>query len=192
MSHREQKEFCKWVKKLHPQYFKNVDVVDVGSLDINGNNRGLFGRSRYVGVDIVNGYNVDVVGYAHEVLHQIEFKERTPVWNHELSRIEEVSYCDVTISTEALEHDKFWHLTLRSMYDKLRPLGLMIITCGGVGRSEHGTYTERPEDSPGTNDHYSNISNRMFESVLPPRLFKTYYLTQDERNCDLQFFGIKY
>ena len=40
-------------------------MLDVGSLDINGNNRHLFENCEYVGLDVAPGRNVDVVSTAH-------------------------------------------------------------------------------------------------------------------------------
>ena len=61
MAHPEQKVWCNYVKKKHPEMFKNVHVCDIGSLDINGNNRYLFEDYKYIGVDIYPGRNVDVI-----------------------------------------------------------------------------------------------------------------------------------
>jgi hypothetical protein len=95
----------------------------------------------------------------------------------------------VVISTEMLEHDKYWAESLLSMYDHLRPEGLLIITAGGDLRHEHGTHNHTPQDSPGTLDYYKNISNEMFKSVLPESLFKEYFIRQ--YHADFQFYGIK-
>ena len=38
-----------------------LDILDVGSADVNGNYRGLFLGHRYVGLDIVEAPNVDIV-----------------------------------------------------------------------------------------------------------------------------------
>lgn len=190
MSHKAQKDFCKSVKKSYPNFFRRVNVIDVGSLDINGNNRGLFSKSHYVGIDVENGDNVDVVGAAHEVIEGIErLVEPNYTWNPHLHRIEQGKKFDVVISTEALEHDKYWDKTLQSMYDKLRSGGLLLITCAGNGRAEHGTSKSRPQDSPATNDYYANVSNGMFASILQPYMFDVYFLRQID--TDLQFYGIK-
>jgi len=176
---------------MYPQHFKRVNVIDVGSLDINGHNRGLFSRCHYIGIDVHDGYNVDIVGRAHAVMADLEPKDGLidVTWNPHHTRIETNGKFDTIISTEALEHDCYLHLTLVGMYNKLRPGGLLLITCAGDGRKEHGTTANRPEDSPGTNDYYSNVSNRMFSSILPPALFKVYHLKQVD--TDLQFYGIK-
>ena len=69
MAHPEQKVWCNYVKQKRPEFFKNVHVCDIGSLDINCNNRYLFEDYKYVGVDICTGRNVDVVMKAHEFNH---------------------------------------------------------------------------------------------------------------------------
>lgn len=182
MAHREQRQFCRWVRKRNRAYFHNVNVVDIGSLDINGNNRYLFRNYCYVGIDLVKGKNVDRVGIAKDVIAEMIDTEDY----HYHRRL-----TDVVISTEMLEHDKTWRESLQVMHDLLRPGGLLLITCAGVGRREHGTTHSSPSDSPATNDYYQNVSNEMFASVLAPSLFTEYYLNQDSRQHDLQFFGIK-
>ena len=37
MSHKEQQDFFESVKNKFPQHFTDVRVLDIGSLDINGN-----------------------------------------------------------------------------------------------------------------------------------------------------------
>lgn len=192
MSHPAQRRFCKTVRKLFPAFFRRVNVVDIGSQDINGCARGLFRKSFYVGVDIHPGRNVDVVGRGHLVLPTLTPKlQPNYVWNPHLTRIECDGLFDTVISMEALEHDEFWRDTLRAMYAKLKPGGLLMITCAGDGRPEHGTTAHRPQDSPGTVDYYKNLSNEMFSEVLPAHLFTKYHLEQHSENCDLQFYGIK-
>lgn len=169
--HKEQRVFVKGVKKKYPWYFEKTKVIDVGSLDINGNNRYLFKGSSYLGIDIVAGKNVDLVGPAHEALIKCP-----PV--------------DVVISTECLEHDKDWKLTLQAMYHSLRRGGLMIMTCAGMGREEHGTNDHHPWCSPGTNDYYENRSVFDIANILPmAHLFQAYHLEQNK--LDIQFYGIK-
>jgi len=192
MSHKAQRDFCKSVRNIFPEHFKRKNVIDVGSLDINGNNRYLFRRCYYVGVDIVEGANVDVVGKAHEVLPNLKPElEVNYVWNPHLTRIQGSTRFDTIISTEALEHDIHWEETLKAMYNKLIRRGLLLITAGGDGREEHGTHNHTPLASPGTNDYYRNISNGMFASVLPPNFFTTYYINQASETNDFQFYGIK-
>ena len=188
MSHLAQQRFCKQVKKLFPAHFKRVNVIDVGSLDINGNNRYLFKRSHYIGIDLQAGKNVDVVGRAHEVMPNLTTAPGGHVeWDGTDKRI--AHKFDTIISTEALEHDQYIFSTLRSVYNKLKPGGLLLITCAGDGRAEHGTTNNHPESSPFTNDYYANVSNKMFSAILPADQFSIYHLQQV--NGDLQFYGIK-
>jgi SAM-dependent methyltransferase len=183
MSHREQRQFCKSVRRKYPSFFSGCNVVDVGSLDINGNNKYLFHRCGYMGIDIVPGKNVNRVGVAKDVL-----KDLNDTYEYSYHGLIQV---DTIISTEMLEHDATWKESLKAMYDLLRPGGLLLITAAGDGRREHGTHQHSPTDSPGTNGYYCNVSNQMFASVLPATLFTTYYLNQDPRKFDMQFFGIK-
>ena len=188
MSHKAQVRFCKSIKRKFPDYFCRKKVIDVGSMDINGNNRRFFYRCNYVGVDIVDGRNVNIVGVAHEVIHSIfyemVFKDGKLILTPNV---------DTIISTEALEHDRYYKQTLEAMYYSLRPGGLLVITCAGVGREEHGTTDNNAWCSPGTNDYYKNITNEMFADILPAQLFDVYHLEQYNKgkDRDLQFFGIK-
>jgi hypothetical protein len=100
MAHQQQIDFCKSVKERFPQYFENVSVLDIGSLDINGNNHYLFTNYRYVGVDLGEGKNVNVVSRGHEYKTQDRY--------------------DVVISTECFEHDSYWVETFKNMYGNNR------------------------------------------------------------------------
>lgn len=199
MAHDAQINFCKKVKSLLPQYFNRVNVIDVGSRDITDargrsrypSNRGLFRRSFYLGIDLEPGKNVDVVGRAHLVLPNLAptINAAKALWNDNYKRIEVDQRFETIISTECLEHDAYFNLTLEAMYMKLRPGGLLLITCAGEGRPEHGTYEHDPGSSPSTNDYYCNVTRRMFAGVLTPGLFTVYHLA--EIDTDLQFYGVK-
>lgn len=188
MSHPSQVNFVKSVRKKYPSFFKRVKAVDVGSLDINGNNKRFFKYSDYIGIDIVEGRNVDVVGVAHEKLFEVT---GSVCFNG--SEWVKTPNVQTIISTEALEHDKHYKKTLAVMYDVLMPGGLMVITAAGVGRPEHGTTENHAWCSPGTNDYYQNITNEMFSEILHPSLFTTYHLeqAQQKEGCDMQFYGVK-
>ncbi|MBU0973854.1 MAG: class I SAM-dependent methyltransferase [Proteobacteria bacterium] len=169
MAHKEQIQFCQEVKKCFPEYFKGTKVLDVGSLDINGTNRYLFEDCEYIGIDVLKGKNVDIVIPVHEYIP--------------------IRQVDVVVSTEMLEHDKYWKASLKAMYDLLREGGLMLITCATKGRKEHGTHEKEPESSPGTLGYYKNIYLKEFNRQLPGHLFKDYRL--QVVGTDLQFYGIK-
>jgi hypothetical protein len=95
------------------------------------------------------------------------------------------------VSTEMLEHDVHWQDSLKSMYDNLRSGGLLILTCAGPNRHEHGTTRTTPKDAPFTNDYYRNISTDDFSSVLPHTLFDEYELLYNRTKTDLYFHGKK-
>jgi hypothetical protein len=173
MAHAEQRQFCEYVKNKFPIYFKNKLVLDCGSLDINGNNRYLFTKCDYIGVDVIAGKNVDVISPVHQL-----------------------TYCpeifDVIISTEMLEHDKYYQLSLKKMIGLLFPGGLLFFTCATEGRQEHGTTDKHPACSPGTLDYYKNITEQDIRFCLNiDKIFKEYEFKLNTDTHDLYFWGIK-
>ncbi len=167
--HKEVKEFCEGIKRRFPEYFRDKDVLDCGSLDINGNNRYLFSNCRYLGIDICVGKNVDVV---------------TPV--HLFKTLERF---DVIISTEMLEHDSNWSRSLMNMFRLLNFDGLLIFTAAGTNRPVHGTSNENPWDSPKTNDYYQNITVDMIVEALDFNEFSWFEISY--LGTDIRFAGIK-
>jgi hypothetical protein len=59
--HTEAHNFMVFVKGILSESFKNKRVLDVGSGDINGNNKSLFENSEYHGNDVVQAKNVTIV-----------------------------------------------------------------------------------------------------------------------------------
>lgn len=129
MAHERQQEFCAQVKHLYPEFFKNVHVLDVGSLDINGNNKCLFENCTYVGIDVGPGNNVDEVCSGHAYAAA------------------DASF-DTIISTECFEHDMHYEQTITNIVRMLKPGGLFVFTCAGPGRAEHGTLRSQVQDAP--------------------------------------------
>src|SRR4051812_26542930 len=171
--HLEVKNFVKATRKRFKKYFIRKKVLEVGSKYINGSVRKYFYFCNYTGVDIGSGKGVDISGRLSEVVSKLNPKYQT------------------VISTEALEHDFEWQNSLKLMYDLLEDEGLLIITCAGPHRGEHGTARSEGKMSPDTNDYYGNVSVEDFEQVLPPALFNTYVLQYAAGKSDLQFYGIK-
>ena len=168
--HKEVKRFCLSVKNDYPQFFQNSDVLDCGSLDINGNNRWLFDDCNYMGIDIVEGKNVDIVTKVHDLKMDHHF--------------------DCVISTEMLEHDEDFAASLNAMFNFLKPGGLLLITAAGYGREEHGTFEIKPQDSPLTNNYYCNISVSMLLQGLDLTRFSSYTISYYK--TDIRFSGIKF
>jgi cyclopropane fatty-acyl-phospholipid synthase-like methyltransferase len=177
MAHPAQAEFCKSVKEKLPQYFTGVNVLDIGSLDINGNNRYLFDNYNYTGIDIGPGKNVDVVCKGHEFKPEVLF--------------------DVVISTECFEHDKHYAETLNNAVRLLKPGGLLLFTCATTGRPEHGTTRSKTEwASPYSHiqfeEYYKNLTQEDIEQALPVKeIFSSYEFGVNQQACDLYFWGVK-
>ncbi len=167
--HKEVKRFCLSVKYEHPQFFKNTDVLDCGSLDINGSNRWLFDDCNYLGIDIVEGKNVDIVTRVHEFTTDFQF--------------------DCVISTEMLEHDEYFAASLNTMFKCTKQGGLLLITAAGYGREEHGTNEYKPQDSPMTRDYYRNVDVTMLLQGLDLTKFSWYSISY--LKTDIRFAGIK-
>ena len=179
MAHKEQAEFCTKVKNLLPQFFENKKVLDVGSLDINGNNKFLFKNCDYTGIDIGHGKNVDYVTKTHEYDAPSE-------------------YYDVIISTECFEHDMFYELSIENSYRMLKKGGLFLFTCATTGRPEHGTRKTTPQDAPlllnyaSWSDYYKNLTEediKKFHKVS--ELYSDYKFEVNNESHDLYFYGIK-
>lgn len=177
MAHPEQQQFMLSVKSKFPEKFTNVRVLDVGSLDINGNNRYLFDeKSKYLGIDVGLGKNVDIVCRGHEFIDYHGF--------------------DTIVSTECFEHDEFWKKTIANIIKLLRPSGLFAFTCASDGRQEHGTKRTTPQDSPFTsliNDYYHNLTEKeLMENFDLDSLFEQFEVKQVTNwPQDLYFWGIK-
>ena len=110
-----------WVGAKTRQYdFGGADVLEVGSLDVNGTVRDLFtGARSYTGVDFRAGPGVDRVMNAH----RLEFADDA---------------FDVVVSTEMLEHDDAFWESMREMGRVLKPRGVLIVTARGNGFMPHG------------------------------------------------------
>lgn len=173
MAHQSQIDFMLSVKSRFPERFQNCRVLDIGSLDLNGNNRYLFENYKYLGVDIGYGNNVDLVCPGHKLRDSEGF--------------------DIVISTECLEHDEYWIDTLCNMVDLTKKDGLFLLSCATTGRPEHGTKNKSPLDSPFTTDYYKNITiNDIQFAIDIQSVFKQYELkTISNPSCDLYFWGIK-
>ena len=168
--HLQQRQYCESIKEKYPQHFENKRVLDVGSMDINGNNRYLFANCEYLGIDLGEGRNVDLVCPIHE------FKSNK---------------FDTIISTEMLEHDKHWERSLISMYNLLKKGGLLMLTAASTNRKEHGTIRTEPKSSPFTNDYYKNITVEMLNSVLADLQYSVYEVTISNEGKDIGFILIK-
>lgn len=181
MAHHQQMDYCKRIRQTYPLYFENVQVLDVGSLDINGNNRYLFKNAIYTGVDLAEGNNVDIVCPIH------------------LYDAPDGSY-DFIISTECFEHDYYWKESITNMIRLLKPNGALLFTCASEGRAEHGTErTDGHYSAPfltQMNNEWKNYYKNLYEYDFTSLdgftdAFDFYKFEYNPNPGDLYFFGIK-
>lgn len=171
MAHYEQQQYCISVKQRFPYLFVG-DVLDVGSMDINGNNRYLFDNCNYTGIDIGEGNNVDLVVPGNLFRSDKEF--------------------DVIVSTECFEHDSTWVATIFNTWHYLKVGGLYLFTCASDGRAEHGTSRSADRASPFTNEYYMNLNENLVRKHLPiEKMFSIFEFDTNNQSHDLYFWGIK-
>ena len=178
MAHTQQKNFCNKIKSNYPHFFKEKIVVDIGCLDVNGNNNLLFDNCLYLGVDIGPGNNVDFISKGHE-------------FNLPSNSV------DTVISTECFEHDKYYSLTMQNIYRMLKPGGLFIFTCATTGRPEHGTKKTTSYAAPllpdnGWSDYYRNLDESDIREVFNiNQQFSKFKFEINNESKDLYFWGFK-
>lgn len=177
MAHYQQQDFCNAVKMQYPKYFTGAKVLDIGSLDVNGNNRYLFTDSEYTGLDIAEGANVDLVCKAHEY------------------DAPDGSYSFI-ISTECFEHDPYYKKTILNAIRLLKSGGALLFTCATDPRLEHGTeatdnFWSAPlsKDFPEFRNYYKNLHEKDFGNIK--KYFETCNFERNLEIGDLYFFGIK-
>jgi SAM-dependent methyltransferase len=178
--HKEAREFTLFVRRILSEFFIGKVVLDVGSGDINGNNKFLFENCEYNGNDVIQAPNVTIVSNTKD----LPFKDNT---------------FDTIVSTECFEHDPEYKESIIKIYNMLKPNGLFCFSCASTGRPEHGTRRSNPNDSYGTignledmSDYYKNLTEIDLNNVLLLNttfsVWDTYYNNDSK---DLYFVGIK-
>ena len=145
MAHRNQQIFCEKIKESFPEYFKDIRVLEIGALDVNGNNRYLFDNCKYVGIDRNEGSNVSVV---------------TDFLDYECPN----NYFDIVISTESLQEDDNYEKTIMKIMDVIRPGGAFLLTCASDKRIQDNpknTFTKETLNS--VYNFKNNFSDAIFE-----------------------------
>jgi SAM-dependent methyltransferase len=177
--HPEARDFTLFVKSQFPEFFVNKKVLDVGSGDINGNNRFLFDTCSYEGNDVFAANNVTIVSKTSLLPFEAE------------------SF-DTIVSTECFEHDPEYVLSFQKILTMLKPGGLFFFTCASTGRWEHGTRRTSPHESYGTignvegwTDYYKNLTFDDLKDSFDINEFSQYAHYYNSSSRDLYFWGIK-
>jgi len=173
MAHSAQRDYFLRVREWFPDAFHQANVLEIGSLNINGTIRDLFSECAYLGVDVGEGKDVDLVAHGEH----LDFAD---------------SSFDVTLSAECFEHNPAWADTFQNMWRMSRRY--VFVTCASTGRAEHGTSRSHPGSSPLTVewDYYRNLTADDFENEFDLYdLFEEYQFDYNPNSCDLYFWGIK-
>lgn len=179
--HVEAKQFLESIAEKFPDYFENKRVIDIGAGDVNGNNRYLFKNCEYVGVDVLPVPNVDIVSKTKDLP---EF----------------LGQFDTVISSECFEHDMQIYDSLHRILRLLKPGGLFVATCAGIGRAEHGTkrtcpydsYSALLDDSEWYPNYYQNLSMDDITKMIPlEKYFDKIYFEINKQAKDLYFYGFR-
>ena len=93
---------------------ENKKILDIGSYDINGSLKPLFEKGQYIGMDMSEGPNVNIVASAHD----IPFKD---------------NYFDIVLSSSCFEHDDMFWISFLEMCRVLKPGGFMYINAPSIG-----------------------------------------------------------
>ena len=121
--HASSMKRMEWFIKYYLQTTKKLDILDVGSYDVNGCYKELFkpNQFNYVGLDMERGPNVDIV----------------PLSAYKWNELENDSY-DAVISGQALEHIEFFWVTISEMVRVTKEGGLIcIIAPNGFGEHRY-------------------------------------------------------
>ena len=196
MAHKEQKIFLDRMKQKFPKAFKECKVLDIGSFDVNGNEKPWFENCDFIGLDIGPGKGVDVVCPANEYDAPDE------------------SF-DTIISCECWEHNTFYKESIINSVRMLKPGGYFIFTCATTGRPVHGTKTQDKIDreksvtsqgNPSDNwvtmpnvfrdnwdgEYYKNVTeDDVRQCVNIDDVFSSYQFEVETNHCDLYFWGVK-
>lgn len=114
-----------WFKNIYLNSSKDLNILDIGSLDTSGKNfnyKSIFDLPNwnYVGLDFINGDNVDIL--VNDIYNILE--------------IDDNSY-DVVISGQLFEHLEFFWITMSEISRILKPGGFCCIIAPSSG-PKHG------------------------------------------------------
>jgi hypothetical protein len=179
--HPEARHFTEFVKKNYFKFFTSsseiLNVLDVGSGDVNGNNKFLFEKLnvKYEGNDMVQGKNVTIVSPTSK----LNFDE---------------NFFDIIVSTECFEHDPEYEKSLKNIARMCK--NIFFFTCASTGRKEHGTRRTNINESFASKgkieiwqDYYKNLTKN--DVLFLTECFPYYRMYYNNKSKDLYFVGLK-
>lgn len=110
-------------KKYCNHLTSNSYILDIGSYDVNGTLKPIFQNHKYIGVDMVEGPNVDIICKNED----IPFKN---------------DFFDVVVSSSCFEHDDCFWITFLEMCRLVKPNGYIYIQA-----PSNGPYHAYPTDN---------------------------------------------
>jgi len=149
----------------------DANVLEFGSLDINGSVRSLFDElvgqeGTYLGIDVQEGPGVDLVADASAYKSDIQY--------------------DIVVCAEVFEHTSLWSKIIKNAYSLLVPGGMFIATMAGEGRAPHSAIDENPIRDW---EYYKNITNSMLTEALEKAKFS--HSTVSVHGTDTRCWAIK-
>ncbi|MBI2022270.1 methyltransferase domain-containing protein [Candidatus Daviesbacteria bacterium] len=111
-----------WVQKTKKDFIKRPGkFLEIGSKDITGNIRQFFADSKeYIGTDAENGFGVDLIINAHDLLKRFK-----------------TGSFDGVLCMEMLEHDNAPWITIEIMHKLLKKGGFLIVSTPTFGFPLH-------------------------------------------------------
>jgi len=194
--HKEQITYLNKMKEKFPEAFKNRKVLDIGSFNVNGNEKPWFDDCDFIGLDLLPGPGVDVACPANEY----DAPDGT---------------FDTIISCECWEHNPYYKESIMNAIRMLKSGGYFIWTCATTGRPVHGTKTQDEMDRKNNktaqgnsvenwktmpnverenwdNEYYKNVTESdIREFCNLDKIFELYEFEVEINHCDLYFWGIK-
>ena len=145
-----------------------VTVIEIGSRDINGSVRSHFPAASWTGLDLHAGPGVDVV---------CDASDWAPVERAQL-----------VICCEVLEHCEKWRGLIHAAWRFLKPGGLLLVTCAGIGRDSHSAVDGgqlRPHE------WYANLTPAAIANCLEGSGFSIRIVESNQHWHDVYAAGIK-
>lgn len=147
---------------------KSIDVIEIGSRDINGSARAFFPNAKWLGLDLSAGVGVDIVCDAADYS-----PERT---------------VDLVVCCEVLEHCERWKELIQRAAGWLKPYGRLIMTCAGEGRESHSAFDG---DKLRTGEYYKNLTCDEIKNQFTSCGLIAVEVEANTSACDVYATGLK-